>query len=174
MSRPSFRGRAPRGAPRPTSLRVRSGQVKPASDDIAPPGQDYTADFKADPPRVGTGFVEPSVAWARAGARCQFDRLGYLCVDIDSAPGQPVLDRTVALRYTWAMFEMSVTEYASEPISRWDQTSADGPSGGTCPNKAALHRRKVGCENKAASRRRKPSGIVEHFFIVWRIRAVMD
>ena len=37
--------------------------------------------------------------------RYQFERLGYFCVDPDSAPGKLVFNRTVALRDTWAKIE---------------------------------------------------------------------
>ena len=46
--------------------------------------------------------LEPSLQTATAGARYQFERLGYFCVDPDSKPGALVLNRTVALKDTWA------------------------------------------------------------------------
>ena len=46
--------------------------------------------------------LEPSLAAAPAGAMYQFERLGYFCVDPDSAPGKMVFNRTVTLRDTWA------------------------------------------------------------------------
>ena len=46
--------------------------------------------------------LEPSLASAPAGARYQFERLGYFCVDPDSQPGAPVFNRTVTLKDTWA------------------------------------------------------------------------
>jgi glutaminyl-tRNA synthetase len=46
--------------------------------------------------------VEPSLADTAPGSRFQFERLGYFCVDPDSAPGKPVFNRTVTLRDTWA------------------------------------------------------------------------
>jgi len=49
--------------------------------------------------------LEPSLANAMPGARYQFERLGYFCVDPDSAPGKPVFNRTVALKDTWARIE---------------------------------------------------------------------
>jgi glutaminyl-tRNA synthetase len=50
--------------------------------------------------------VEPYLAEAKAGARYQFERLGYFCVDVkDSQPGKPVFNRTVTLRDTWAKLE---------------------------------------------------------------------
>jgi glutaminyl-tRNA synthetase len=40
------------------------------------------------------------------GSRCQFERLGYFCVDTrDSQPGRPVFNRTVTLRDSWAKIE---------------------------------------------------------------------
>ncbi len=49
--------------------------------------------------------LEPSLASARAGARFQFERQGYFCVDRDSAPGALVFNRTVTLRDTWAKIQ---------------------------------------------------------------------
>lgn len=50
--------------------------------------------------------VEPCLVDAPAGARYQFERLGYFCVDMkDSKPGKPVFNRTVTLRDTWAKLE---------------------------------------------------------------------
>jgi glutaminyl-tRNA synthetase len=49
--------------------------------------------------------LEPSLANAMHGSRYQFERLGYFCVDPDSAPGKPVFNRTVALKDTWARIE---------------------------------------------------------------------
>jgi glutaminyl-tRNA synthetase len=49
--------------------------------------------------------VEPSLAGAAPGARLQFLRHGYFCVDPDSSDGVPVFNRTVTLRDTWAKLE---------------------------------------------------------------------
>ena len=46
--------------------------------------------------------VEPDLATAVHGARFQFERQGYFCVDPDSTPGKPVFNRTVTLKDTWA------------------------------------------------------------------------
>jgi glutaminyl-tRNA synthetase len=46
--------------------------------------------------------AEPSLASAAVGARLQFERLGYFCVDPDSKPGALVFNRTVSLRDAWA------------------------------------------------------------------------
>ena len=46
--------------------------------------------------------VEPSLADAPPGSIFQFERLGYFCVDRDSADARSVFNRTVALRDSWA------------------------------------------------------------------------
>jgi glutaminyl-tRNA synthetase len=48
--------------------------------------------------------VEVSTA-AEPGTVVQFERLGYFCVDPDSAPGRMVFNRTVTLRDTWGNIE---------------------------------------------------------------------
>ena len=50
-------------------------------------------------------MVEPGLAGASAGSRYQFERLGYFCVDPDSAPGKLVFNRTVSLRDEWARIQ---------------------------------------------------------------------
>ena len=52
--------------------------------------------------------VEPSLADAEPGARYQFERQGYFCVDaVDSAPNHLVFNRTVSLRDSWARIEQA-------------------------------------------------------------------
>jgi len=47
--------------------------------------------------------LEPSLAAAKPSSLCQFERLGYFCVDAkDSTPDSLVFNRTVTLRDTWA------------------------------------------------------------------------
>ncbi|MBD1564085.1 glutamine--tRNA ligase [Vibrio sp. S12_S33] len=53
-----------------------------------------------------TGFVEPSLANAKAEQGFQFERMGYFCVDSkDSAAEALVFNRTVGLRDTWAKID---------------------------------------------------------------------
>ena len=52
-----------------------------------------------------TCYVEPSLKDAQPGARCQFERLGYFCVDPDSSADKQVFNRTVTLRDTWARMQ---------------------------------------------------------------------
>jgi glutaminyl-tRNA synthetase len=51
--------------------------------------------------------LEPALANAPIGARFQFERQGYFCVDPDSRPGAPVFNRTVTLKDTWAKISKS-------------------------------------------------------------------
>jgi glutaminyl-tRNA synthetase len=46
--------------------------------------------------------LEPSLSRAAPGERFQFERMGYFCVDPESRPGEPVFNRTVTLKDTWA------------------------------------------------------------------------
>ncbi|MBI4801628.1 MAG: glutamine--tRNA ligase/YqeY domain fusion protein [Elusimicrobia bacterium] len=51
---------------------------------------------------------EPGLKHAAAGARYQFERLGYFFADPkDSKPGAPVFNRTVTLKDTWAKIEQN-------------------------------------------------------------------
>ena len=45
--------------------------------------------------------LEPSLGSATVGQRFQFERLGYFCVDRDSANGALVFNRTVSLKDAW-------------------------------------------------------------------------
>ncbi|MFH1524402.1 MAG: glutamine--tRNA ligase/YqeY domain fusion protein [Chloroflexota bacterium] len=49
--------------------------------------------------------LEPSLAEAQPGDKFQFERNGYFCVDLDSAPGKLVFNRTVTLKDTWAKIQ---------------------------------------------------------------------
>ena len=60
---------------------------------------DYRADLNPASLQVIEGaMVEPSAVAAPAGTRFQFERLGYFCVDPDTASGRPVFNRTVTLK----------------------------------------------------------------------------
>ena len=64
---------------------------------------EFTAMLNPRSLEVLTGAkVEPQLGTASAGARYQFERQGYFCVDPDSAPSAPVFNRTVSLKDSWA------------------------------------------------------------------------
>ena len=48
-----------------------------------------------------TCYLEPALAHLTPGEVCQFERLGYFCVDPDTTADQPVFNRTVTLRDAW-------------------------------------------------------------------------
>lgn len=64
---------------------------------------------------VAKGKVEPSLAGEKEGARFQFERLGYFCVDKDSKPGALVFNRTVALKDAWAKEQAAEEKPAPAP-----------------------------------------------------------
>jgi glutaminyl-tRNA synthetase len=69
-------------------------------------GVDWKSNLNPASLEVLTGCkVEPGLAAAAPGARLQFERLGYFCVDPDSAAGRLVFNRTVTLKDTWAKIQ---------------------------------------------------------------------
>lgn len=52
--------------------------------------------------QVIKGYVEPSLKSAGIQDKFQFQRIGYFCVDKESKEGQPIFNRTVTLRDSWA------------------------------------------------------------------------
>jgi glutaminyl-tRNA synthetase len=74
-------------------------------DDV-PEGSDWKVGINPSSLEILTGCrVEPSLKGAAPGARLQFERLGYFCVDPDSAKGGLVFNRTVTLKDEWARIE---------------------------------------------------------------------
>jgi glutaminyl-tRNA synthetase len=68
-----------------------------------PEGKEFTANLNPSSLEVvSDAKLEPSLKTAMPGARLQFERLGYFCVDTDSKAGALVFNRTVALKDTWA------------------------------------------------------------------------
>jgi glutaminyl-tRNA synthetase len=81
--------------------------TKPDPDDV-PEGESYLANLNPKSLEILQDCkLEPGLAGAPMGSRYQFERLGYFCVDKDSTPTQPVFNRTVTLRDTWAKIEKS-------------------------------------------------------------------
>jgi glutaminyl-tRNA synthetase len=79
--------------------------TKPDPDDV-PEGGDYKDNLNPKSLEVLTAKLEPSLRSAAPGSRYQFERLGYFFADpVDSKPGKPVFNRTVALTDTWAKIE---------------------------------------------------------------------
>ena len=70
-------------------------------------GGDFRADLNAASLQVRRAKLEPSVASAAPGARFQFERLGYFCVDPDSNASGLVFNRTVSLKDSWVKVRSS-------------------------------------------------------------------
>jgi glutaminyl-tRNA synthetase len=76
------------------------------SEDPGADGRDPVDDLNPDSLQViNDAKVEPSLALAPPGARFQFERQGYFCVDPDSRDGRPVFNRTVTLKDSWAKIQ---------------------------------------------------------------------
>jgi glutaminyl-tRNA synthetase len=70
--------------------------------DAARDHTDFTATLNPQSLEVLAGAkVEPQLASAPSGARFQFERQGYFCVDPDSRAAAPVFNRTVSLKDSW-------------------------------------------------------------------------
>ena len=69
-----------------------------------PEDEDYKNYLNPESLVVKTAYLEPSLATAEPGFRCQFERVGYFCADAkDHVPGEKaVYNRTVALKDSWA------------------------------------------------------------------------
>ena len=68
-------------------------------------GAEETAGSRVNPESLTVlkqAMVEPSLAEAVMGSRFQFLRHGYFCLDKDSKPDDPVFNRIVSLRDSWA------------------------------------------------------------------------
>ena len=79
-------------------------------------GEDFTANINPDSLEVLTDcIVEPSLATASPGQIVQFERLGYFCVDPDTAEGKLVINRTVTLRDTWAKVKKAQQAQKNQP-----------------------------------------------------------
>ena len=71
-----------------------------------PPDQDWTQSLNPQSLERLTGcLVEPSLKQAAIGARYQFERTGYFCVDPDTTPDRLVFNRTVSLKDAWAKLD---------------------------------------------------------------------
>jgi glutaminyl-tRNA synthetase len=64
---------------------------------------DFKTNLNPNSLKITPFLVEPGLAGSLPGARFQFERLGYFCVDmVDSSKNTLVFNRTVTLRDTWA------------------------------------------------------------------------
>ena len=62
----------------------------------------YLDQLNPDSLKVVSGFMEPALDDIAVGTTVQFERQGYFCKDKDSAAEKAVFNRTVALKDSWA------------------------------------------------------------------------
>jgi glutaminyl-tRNA synthetase len=81
---------------------------KPNPNDVEE-GKEFTEYINPDSLIVlKSCMVEPSLAEAKPGESCQFERMGYFCADtVDSKPGKPVFNRIVTLKDDWVKIQKS-------------------------------------------------------------------
>lgn len=79
--------------------------------------EDFTAHLNPGSLEIVKGArLEPSLAGAKPGEHYQFERLGYFCADSKlSRPGQPVFNRTVSLKDSWAKAQQSQSQGSGKP-----------------------------------------------------------
>jgi glutaminyl-tRNA synthetase len=92
-------------------------------------GSEFLADLNPESlVTLKRGLVEPGLASAQPGDRFQFERIGFFFVDpVDSKPGAPVFNRTVALKDTWAKMTRATgaaVSQAAEKAPRDEQEMA--------------------------------------------------
>ncbi|MCK5849810.1 MAG: glutamine--tRNA ligase/YqeY domain fusion protein [Kiritimatiellae bacterium] len=67
---------------------------------------DFKDNLNPDSKKILTAKLEPSLADAGPGTRCQFERKGYFIVDsVDSSEGTPIFNQIVPLRDSWAKIQ---------------------------------------------------------------------
>ena len=76
--------------------------VKENADEVENEDDDFLTNLNPDSLHICHAKLEPALADAKVGDRCQFERKGYFIVDQDSADGKFVFNRSVTLRDNWA------------------------------------------------------------------------
>ncbi len=70
-----------------------------------PEGQDFLDVLNPNSVKKVKAFAEPHLATYKPFDRVQFERLAYFCVDKESKEGEPVYNRIVTLKDSWAKIE---------------------------------------------------------------------
>ena len=84
----------------PAELRLYDRLFTEAQPDAG--GKDFKAALNPQSKQLVTGYLEPSLASARAEEKFQFERHGYFVADRhDHRPGRPVFNRIAALKDGW-------------------------------------------------------------------------
>jgi glutaminyl-tRNA synthetase len=91
----------------PAEVRLYNAFFSKANPNDIEEGKDFTDYINPESLVVlKSCMVEPSLAEAQPGSRCQFERMGYFCADmVDSKPDKPVFNRIVTLKDDWVKFQ---------------------------------------------------------------------
>ena len=71
-------------------------------DEVDDESQDWMSNLNPESLKIVNAKLEPALAESGVGDRCQFERLGYFCVDPDSSEGNIIFNRAVTLKDAWA------------------------------------------------------------------------
>ena len=71
-------------------------------DEVSDESLDWKSNLNPDSLNTVDAKLEPALATASQGYRCQFERQGYFCIDKDSTQHQLIFNRTVTLKDAWA------------------------------------------------------------------------
>lgn len=69
--------------------------------------KEFTKELNPESLVVLESFVEPALKTAKIGERVQFERQGYFIKDQDSTDENPIYNRIITLKDTWAKIEES-------------------------------------------------------------------
>lgn len=74
-------------------------------DEVQNEWMDFKVNLNPESLKVINAKLEPSIKTAKHYDKFQFQRLGYFCVDPDSADSKMIFNRTVSLKDTWTKFK---------------------------------------------------------------------
>jgi glutaminyl-tRNA synthetase len=95
----------------PAEVRLYDNLFTKENPDDVPEGKDFTVNLNPKSLEVLPNcFIEPALKDVKPLSRYQFERLGYFCVDPDTANGVLTFNRTVTLRDEWAKIQKQQTK----------------------------------------------------------------
>ena len=95
----------------PVEIRLYDRLFNVADPNQVASGQDWKANLNPNSlETIYPAYLEPAIRASEPGARYQFERQGYFCLDLDSTPQRLVFNRTVSLKDSWAKIEKNQAE----------------------------------------------------------------
>jgi len=95
----------------PVEVRLYDRLFNVADPNQVAPGQDWKTNLNPDSlETIYPAYLEPSILESEPGARYQFERQGYFCLDPDSIMQRLVFNRTVGLKDSWAKIEKNQSD----------------------------------------------------------------